>query len=165
MKISVIYFSETGNTEKVAGFIAKGAGSVDGTEVKCFNLKNENLDEAFINESKAVIFGTPTYYGNMCWQLKKWFDTERTIKLAGKLGGVFATQNSPNGGGAELAIMTSVNHMLVHGMLAYASGKEYGMPIIHIGPAVVRDKIDEKEELCGIFGKRIATKAHELFGA
>lgn len=163
MKISVIYFSETGNTEQVAEFVANGAKSVDNTEVRCFNLKNPDMDVDFVNDSKAVVFGTPTYYGNMCWQLKKWFDTNRTVKLAGKVGSAFATENSPNGGGAELAIMTTVNHMLVCGMLAYSSGVEFGMPFIHIGPAVVRNYIKEKEELCTLFGKRIATKAHELF--
>lgn len=165
MKISIVYFSESGNTEKAAGFVAEGARSVPGTEVRCFNLKNpDTWDASFINESSAVIFGTPTYYGNMCWQLKKWFDTDRSVKLGGKLGGVFATENSPNGGGAELAIMTTINHMLVCGMMAYSSGGSCGLPYIHVGPAIVKDVIDSKKEICGIFGRRMAEKATELFG-
>lgn len=164
MKISIVYFSETGNTERVAEYVAAGAAAVSGTEVRMFNIRDEAaVDEDFINSSSAVIFGTPTYVANMCWQLKKWFDTNWTVKLGGKLGGVFSTENSPNGGGAELAIMTVVNHMLVKGMLVYSSGAECGRPFIHIGPTVVRDSIAEKEELCRLFGRRIAEKAQFLF--
>lgn len=166
MKISIVYHSETGNTERVAGYIAEGAKSVEKTEVRCINIKHEtNEDIAYINSSAAVIFGVPTYVANMSWQMKKWFDTNWDVKLGGKLGSVFATENSPNGGGAELAIMTVVNHMLVKGMLCYSSGTEFGRPFIHIGPTVVRDVIDQKKELCQLFGERIATKAHQLFDA
>lgn len=164
MKISIIYFSETKNTEAVAKNIAAGIESVPETEVKLFNIKNEeSLDIDFINGSKAVVFGTPTYVGNLCWQLKKWFDTSWNVNLCGRLGGVFATENSPNGGGAELAIMTVVSQMLVRGMLVYSSGREYGKPTIHLGPAVLSTNIEEKEQLCRVFGTRIAKKAHELF--
>lgn len=164
MKISIVFYSETGNTAAVAGFVAKGAETVEDTEVRLFNLREPDApDKAYLADSAAVIFGTPTYCGNMCWQMKKWFDTAWDVNLGGKLGSVFATENSPNGGGAELAIMAVVNHLLVKGMLVYSSGAERGRPFIHIGPTVVRDQISEKEEICGIFGRRIAQKAHELF--
>ena len=100
MKISILYFSQTGNTEKVAKFIKTGAETVDGTEVRLFNLKTWDEvtaeDKQFIEDSKAVVFGTPTYYANMCWQMKKFFDTDKSVKFAGKIGSVFATENSPN---------------------------------------------------------------------
>ncbi len=134
------------------------------TEVRLFNLaKPETVDETFINDSAAVIFGTPTYVANMCWQMKKWFDTNWTVKLGGKLGGVFATENSPNGGGAELAMTAMISHMLVKGMLVYSSGAEFDRPFIHIGPAGIRDRIPEMEEHCKTYGRRMALKAHALF--
>jgi len=164
VKISIVYVSESGNTEKVAGFIRTGAEQVPETELRLFNLaKYESVDEAFINDSAAVIFGTPTYVANMCWQMKKWFDTNWTVKLGGKLGGVFATENSPNGGGAELAMTAMISHMLVKGMLVYSSGSEFNRPFIHIGPAVVRDQMELREEHCRVFGERMAIKAHTLF--
>lgn len=164
MKVSIVYHSETGNTEKVANFVAAGVLSVENTEVRCINIRDASQeDEEYINHSAAVIFGVPTYVGNMSWQMKKWFDTNWNVQLGGKLGSAFATENSPNGGGAELAILTLVNHMLVRGMLCYSSGAEFGRPFIHIGPAVVRDKIEEKEEICRLFGERVARKAHQLF--
>ena len=165
MKISIIFFSITGNTEAAAKMIAEGARSTGNTEVRLFNLcDEEKWDKKFILESKAVIFGTPTYYANMCWQMKKWFDTKGvTYNFGGKLGSAFATENNPNGGGAELAIMTVYNHLLVYGMLVYSSGIEYGRPPIHIGPTAVSSRLSEHEESCKRFGKHIATKARELF--
>ena len=103
MKISIIYFSATGNTEQTAKMIAAGMESVENTEVRFFNLPDEeSWDKDFINESKAVVFGTPTYYANMCWQMKQWLDTKAvTYQFGGKLGSAFATENNPNGGGAS----------------------------------------------------------------
>lgn len=166
MKISIVYVSISGNTEKVAGYIRDGAESVANTQVRLFNLAQpESLTgyEEYIRDSAAVIFGTPTYVANMSWQMKKWFDTDRTVKLGGKLGGVFATENSPTGGGAELAMMSMISHMLVKGMLVYSSGSEFNRPFIHIGPVVVRQDLLLREEHCKVFGQRMALKAHTLF--
>lgn len=164
MKIAVIYYSESGNTQKVAGWVAAGAQSVADTQVRLFNLKDgDEPDKDYVESCQAVIFGTPTYYANMCWQIKKWFDTKHQYNLAGKIGSAFSTENSPTGGGGELAIMTLVNHMLVKGMLVYSSGAGCGRPFIHIGPTVVREALDSREALCRLFGERIAQKAHELF--
>ena len=150
MKISIIYFSNTGHTEDAAKMIAAGIETLENTEVRLFNLPDEdNWDKEFIRESKAVIFGTPTYYANMCWQMKQWLDTRGiTYELAGKIGSAFATEN---------------NHLLVYGMLVYSSGVEYGRPPIHIGPTIVSSRIQEHGSCCRRFGKHIATKAHELF--
>ena len=94
MKISILYFSASGNTEKAAEFIKEGISSLGEIEVKLMNIANsENIDDAFINDSKAVIFGTPTYSANMCWQMKQFFDTYRSCKLAGKIGAAIATEN------------------------------------------------------------------------
>ena len=164
MRISLIYYSETGNTETVAHWVANGARSAADTAVRLFNLRDdERPDKAYIESSSAVIFGTPTYVANMCWQMKRWFDTCMDYNLSGKIGSAFSTENSPHGGGGELAIMTLINHMLVKGMLIYSSGAGCGRPFIHIGPTVVKSQLSEREEICTLFGKRIAEQAHILF--
>lgn len=161
--IAVIYYSETGNTETVAHWIAQGAETVPDTAARLFNIREDEApDKEYIESCDAVVFGTPTYVANMCWQMKKWFDTRMDYRLAGKIGSAFSTENSPNGGG-ELAIMTIVGHMLVKGMLVYSSGSGCGRPFIHIGPAVVKSQLAEREEICNLFGKRIADQAHRLF--
>ena len=166
MKISIIYYSETGCTHQAAEWIAAGADSVPDTETKLFNLCGGAApDTQWVAESDAVIFGTPTYYANMCWQMKQWFDVSgRNFALAGKLGAAFATENSPFGGGGELAVTTMLEHMLVYGMVVYSSGSSCGQPFIHTGPTLVRDVLEERKPLCEIFGRRIAEKAHQLFG-
>lgn len=164
MKVSIVYFSATGNTEKVARWIQEGAQQAADTEVRLFNLaENDAPDRDFIEASSAVVFGTPTYVASMCWQLKKFFDVHMEYDLADKIGAAFATENSPHGGGAEQAVMTIHTHMLVKGMFVYSSGAGCGRPYIHIGPTVVRDQMEERKEICQVFGKRIAEKAHMLF--
>ena len=163
MKITILYHTETGNTELAARQIADGVLSVPDTEVRLVSLTQLTAeDEAWIDKSDAVIFGTPTYVGNMSWKMKEFFDTKLKIKFGGKLGAAFATENYPTGGG-ELAIMTIMNHMLVKGMLCYSGGTAFGQPYIHVGPTLVRGQIEERTELCHLFGSRIATQAHRLF--
>ena len=50
--------------------------------------------------------------------------------LAGKLGGVFASQNWPGGGGGSFVEMTMIAAMLVHGMLIYSGGTARGEPYL-----------------------------------
>ncbi|HFG9522645.1 TPA: flavodoxin domain-containing protein [Clostridioides difficile] len=68
MKITVLYQTRSGNTERVAKLIEEGAKKVDGVDVKLMRLDNIDLD--YLNESKAVIFGTPTYLANTTWEVK-----------------------------------------------------------------------------------------------
>ena len=114
MKITLLYHSETGNTELAAQQIAAGVLSIPDTEVRLVSLTQlTQEDEAWIAASSAVIFGTPVYVANMSWKLKEFFDTKLKINFSGKLGAAFATENYANGGGGELAIMNIMSHMLV----------------------------------------------------
>ncbi len=124
---------------------------------------NSQEGEGDVGRSAAVIFGVPTCVGNMSWQVKKWLGTNWNVQVGGKLGSAFSTDNSPNGGGTELAVPTLVNRMPFREMRRHSSGAEFGRPFIHIGPAVVRDKIEEKEILYRPFGARVARKARQLF--
>lgn len=164
LQIALLFFSETGNTERMAGFVGDGIHQFDDTiDVKLMNIKNdESIDVDFLNSSQAVIFGTPCYGANACWQMKKFLDTRWDLKLEGKLAGCFATANYMHGGG-DVAILTVLQHTLVRGMLAYSSGVGCGRPYIHLGPVALRDELDEKKDLFEIFGRRCAEKTKELF--
>ena len=124
---------------------------------------NSQEGEGDVGRSAAVIFGVPAYVGNMSWRVKKRLGTNWNVQVGGKLDSAFSTDNSPNGGGTELAVPTLVNRMPFRGMRRHSSGAEFGRPFIHIGPAVVRDKIEEKEILYRPFGARVARKARQLF--
>lgn len=160
MKLSIIYYSKTGKTKTMAEEIAKGMKTQENIEVGLFPV--EKIDYDYIKESKAVIFGTPTYYANTCWQIKKWFDESENCNLGGKIGGAFSTANYPQGG-ADTAILTIINHLMVKGMLAYSGGSALGLPYIHLGPVAFKDNFEESKMLFNLFGKRIAEKSIEIF--
>lgn len=163
MKISILYVSKSGNTEKVAEFIKEGIVSAGDIDVKLINLDGDGpLEVEFIKESTAVIIGTPTYSGSMAWQLKKWFDTDTSVNLSGKLGAAFATAKYVQGGPA-VGIIDILHHMLVKGMIVYSSGTGCGLPYIHYGPIAFKNDLEKSRDLFVIFGTRIAEKALELF--
>lgn len=160
MNIAIIYHSQGGNTQKVAHIIAEGAKINDNLDVRAMNI--DSIDEQFVFEAQAVIFGCPTYCGSFSWQMKKWFDTTN-IDLAGKLGSVFATENYL-GGGADVAELGMVAHMLVRGMLAYSAGFTKGDPFTHYGAVVIKEGDDWQQNRARLLGQRVAEKTVELFG-
>ena len=162
MKIAIVYHSETGNTKQMAELVGEGCTRVPGVEARCMSL--DEVDEDYVVASAAVILGSPTYEGSCSWQIKRYLDTGAK-GLAGKLGGVFASQNWPGGGGASFAEMTMIAGMLVRGMLIYSGGIAEGRPYLHFG-AVSRRAPEEElyRERCLKLGENIARKAAELYG-
>lgn len=164
MKITILYVSITGNTEKMAAYIKEGICENDNIEVRLMNItREETIDFDYLKDSETVIIGTPVYVADMSWQLKKWFDTVGNCDLSNKLGAAFATAGSLHGG-ADVAISSILSHMLVRGMLVYSSGMGCGRPYIHLGPVALKENLEGKRELFQLFGKRIANKSLELFG-
>jgi NAD(P)H dehydrogenase (quinone) len=151
MKIAVIYHSVGGNTKAVAQIIAKGVKVSDEIEVSTMSIGK--MDSAFIEDSKAVIIGSPTYYGTFSWQIKKWFDTSK-IDLEGKLGSVFVTENYL-GGGADVAELGMIGHMLIKGMIDYSSGFTKEGPITHYGAVRIKSGDEWQNRRAEIIGKRI----------
>lgn len=160
MKISILYDSKSGHTKRIGETIKLGAERVSEIEVKCMNINN--IDINFFNESKAVIFGTPTYLANTTSDIKNWLDNSHNINLEGKIGAMYATADYI-WGGADTAILTLMNHLIVKGMLLYSGGSAHGKPFIHLGYVSVNGVNDEDKETPMIFGERIAKKVKELF--
>ena len=160
MKISVIYHSVSGNTKHVAELIAEGARL--GGEVEVRSMDIDEVDEKFVQSSKAVIIGCPTHRGALTWQMKKWIETTK-LKLAEKIGSVFATEGYIGGGG-DFAEMELIAHLLVLGTLVYSGGTSWGQPFIHYGAIVIKDGDDAQLERARQLGERVAKKAMELFG-
>jgi NAD(P)H dehydrogenase (quinone) len=162
MKVAIIYHSETGNVREMAELVRQGCLRIP--NVEAMTMPVDETDEAFLAESAAVILGSPTYEGSCSWQMKKFLDTGPT-GLAGKLGGVFVSQNWPGGGGGSFAEMTLIAGMLVHGMVIYSGGIAEGSPYLHFG-AVSQKAPDEDiyRDRCLKLGHNIAAKAVELFG-
>lgn len=156
-----MYHSETGNTEKMAGYIHQGCVGVEGIEARCMSV--DDVDEDYIRKSSAIIFGAPTYYATCSWQMKAYLDREQD-GFAGKLAGTFSSQNWPGGGGASFAQMTMIAALLVHGMIIYSGGIKDGWPYLHFGAVSTKEPIDIDEKRCLKLGDNIARKAMALFG-
>lgn len=161
MKVSIVYHSETGNTQKMAGCIVEGLQSVDGIEAKAFGI--DAVDAEFVKQSRMVIIGTPVYGGSLTAKLKTWLETQsRGLELGGKLGGAFATAAYVHGGG-DVAIQSILSQMLVFGMLVYSGGAAVGKPVIHYGPVSIGADMETYGELFKTYGKRMAEKAKTIF--
>ncbi len=133
-RILVLYYSMYGHVEILAKAIAEGARSVEGVEVTIKRVSElmpeevarkagAKLDQealiATIDELPnydAIIFGTPTRFGNMCSQMRNFLD--QTGKhwvsgaLIGKVGSVFTSTASQHGG--QETTITSFHSTLLH---------------------------------------------------
>jgi len=159
MEIVVVYHSESGNTKEVAELIQKGANKVAEIEAKTLDIKEFKRGD--LKNAKAVIFGSPTYIGDISWQLKSFFGQNK-LNLKGKIGAVFATENFL-GGGADSALITIIKHLLVQGMLVYSGGAAAGKPYTHFGAVCIQNGDQEQQQRAEIFGERIAQKTQEIF--
>ena len=160
MKLAVIYDSKTNNTAAVAGYMAEAMNSLEGVEAKTF-LYSE-VDTEFVKECKGVVFGCPTYAAGPTSDFYTWMEKNAGgLNLAGKLGGVFATEQYIHGG-ADLTMNALLIHLLVYGMMIYSGGASCGKPVIHMGPVEVSPKKEDFKELFEIFGKRFATQALKI---
>lgn len=110
MKVSVVYFSGTGNTAKMAEAVLEGVRSVSGIEAELLVIEGKDIVEGrFTNEAlfasldaaDAIIFGSPTYMGGPAAQFKAFADASASRwfgqKWKDKLAAGFTVSNSPSG--------------------------------------------------------------------
>ena len=71
-KVAVVYYSGYGHTQRVAEFVAKGAGGDLVTIDADGNLTDAQW--ATLDAADAIIMGSPTYMGMASWQFKKFAD-------------------------------------------------------------------------------------------
>ena len=125
-KILVIYYSRTGNTEKMAKEIARG---VDKEKVPVDLKRIEDVKADDLLSYDGIIIGSPTYYGTMASPIKKLLDDSVKFhgKLESKVGAAFASSANVAGGN-ETTILNILNAMLIHGMVVQGdhSGDHYG---------------------------------------
>lgn len=142
MKLLVLYYSMFGHVHAMAEAVAEGARQVPRTEVILARvpetlpapvLEKMGAAEAQkkfahipvytpqqLADADAVIFGTPTRFGNMCGQMRQFFDATGGIwkagALSGKVGSVF-TSSATQHGGQESTILSVHITLLHHGMI------------------------------------------------
>lgn len=136
-KVLVLYYSSYGHVEAMAGAVAEGARAA-GAEVSVKRVP-ELVPEEVARKSgmkvdqvapiatveelpqyDAIIFGTPTRFGNMAAQMRNFLDQTGglwfTGKLIGKIGSVFASTATQHGG-QETTLTSFHTTLLHHGMI------------------------------------------------
>lgn len=124
MKLLIVYYSMYGHIYRMAQAVAEGARSIAGTQVSLRRvpetLPKDVLDKMKaaewldrqadvpvctieeLGQADAVIFGTPTRFGNMCGQMRQFLDGAGQLwmhgSLVGKVGSVFVSSNTQHGG-------------------------------------------------------------------
>lgn len=159
MKASIIYYSKTGKTKKMAEQIAAGMNAKE-IDSKAFSI--EDIDHAWLLESSCIIIGSPTYYADIASKLKAFLETLGKYSVAGKLGGAFATATYSYGGG-DIALQTILTHMMFFGMSVYSGGNSHGKPPIHLGPVASDSATDGDQALFYLYGERMAEMTLKLF--
>src|ERR1700733_7041100 len=109
MKVHVVFYSTYGHIYKMAEAVAEGAREVAGAEVSLFQVPELMPEEALeksgakaaraafahvpiilpapLGEAHAIIFGTPTRFGNMCAQMRNFLDQTGGLWMKGGLIG------------------------------------------------------------------------------
>jgi NAD(P)H dehydrogenase (quinone) len=142
VKIQVVFYSMYGHIYKMAGAIAEGVKQVPGAEVSLYQVAEhlpDNILEQYgakaakasfakvpvakveqLAEADAIIFGTPTRFGNMAGQMRNFLDQTGPLwmqgALIGKVGSVFASTGTQHGG-QETTITSFHTTLLHHGMI------------------------------------------------
>ena len=142
MKVLIVFYSMYGHIYHMAEAIAEGAKAVTGAEVTVRRVPETLPDDVLakmgateaqkafshipvctvdeLASADAIIFGTPTRFGNMCGQMRQFLDATGQLwangSLVGKVGSVFASSATQHGG-QESTILSFHITLLHHGMV------------------------------------------------
>jgi NAD(P)H dehydrogenase (quinone) len=73
--VLVLYDSASGNTAKMAGLVAEGAGGISGIEVRLRKVEEATPDDVLWCDGLAL--GSPTNMGLLSWKMKRFWDEPR----------------------------------------------------------------------------------------
>jgi len=202
MKIQIVFYSMYGHIYRMAEAVAEGARGVEGAEVSLVQVAElvspealartgaDKARQAFAHiplaevdrlaQAEAVIFGTPTRFGNMCAQMRNFLDQTGGLwakgSLIGKVGSVFTSTNTQHGG-QETTITSFHSTLLHHGMIIVGipysepglsvinevtGGSPYGASTL-AGPDGSRQPSENELTLARFQGKRVAEITKRLF--
>jgi len=202
-KIQIVFYSMYGHVYKMAEAVAEGARSVKGAQVEVYQVAELVPDEALeksgakaareafahipvaepgrLAEADAIIFGTPTRFGNMCAQMRNFLDQTGKLwvsgALAGKVGSVF-TSTATQHGGQETTITSFHSTLLHQGMIIVGvpytvpeltnmkeitGGSPYGASTL-VGSDGSRQPSENELIIARYQGKHVAEIAKKLFG-
>ncbi|MGB0670096.1 MAG: NAD(P)H:quinone oxidoreductase [Rhodospirillales bacterium] len=195
-KVLVLYYSSYGHVETLAEEIAAGAGEVADVEVTVKRVPELMPDDVAaqagvkldqkaplaqpseLADYDAIIFGTPTRFGNMAAQMRNFLDQTGGLwvkgALVGKVGSVFVSTGT--GGGSETTITSFHSTLLHHGMVIAGvpyiipeltdlsevrGGSPYGTATI-AGSDGSRSPSEKERTIARFQGRHVATLASRL---
>ncbi len=198
-KVLIVYYSMYGHVETMARAVAEGVGEVAGAQAtvkRVPELMPEEVareagaqldqpapvaDPGELADYDAVIFGTPTRFGNMCAQMRNFLD--QTGKqwaegaLIGKVGSVF-TSTATQHGGQETTLTSFHSTLFHHGMVVVGvpyscqgltnmkeitGGTPYGASTLADGDGS-RQPSENELEIARFQGRHVAEIASRLAG-
>jgi NAD(P)H dehydrogenase (quinone) len=203
MKVTIVFYSMYGHIYKMAEAVAEGVRQVPGAETRLVQvpelvpqevLERMGADKARASfahipmakveelpEADALIFGTPTRFGNMCAQMRNFLDQTGGIwakgALIGKVGSVFTSTGTQHGG-QETTITSFHTTLLHHGMILVgvpyseqrqmtvgeiSGGSPYGATTI-AGPDGSRQPSENELAIARFQGQHVAEIAKRLAG-
>ena len=198
-KVLVLYHSFYGHIEAMAHAVAEGARQVEGTTVDIKRVPETMPQDVFrkaggkdnqaspvaqpadLANYDAIVFGTPTRFGNMSAQMRSFLDQTGGLwasgALVGKVGSVFTASGTQHGG-QESTILTFHPTLLHHGMvvvgLPYSESRQTGVDEIKggspYGASTITggqgERMPSEQELgmAQFQGRHVATIASKLAG-
>jgi NAD(P)H dehydrogenase (quinone) len=197
-KVLVVYYSSYGHIEEMAYAQAEGAAQVPETEVivkrvaelmppEVAKAAGCRLDQRAplaepneLEQYDAIVFGTPTRFGNMAAQMRNFLDQTGPLwyrgALVGKIGSVFCSTASQHGG-QETTITSFHSTLLHHGMIIVGlpytfkdlatmrevtGGTPYGASCVTGAGSELRMPSALELEMCRYQGKHVATIARRF---
>jgi len=145
-RLLVVYYTGTGNTKRMAEEIGKGAEQL-GVNVQVKSVEECELSD--LAEADGIVMGSPTYFSNVAWQVKKLIDESITLyrkehQLRDKVGGCFTSAGTRRDGKDCVR------------MLELTLGFHHKLKIVGGIIRVSGDKEDEVSKMCQEYGTKIA---------
>ncbi|MCL5982193.1 MAG: NAD(P)H:quinone oxidoreductase [Firmicutes bacterium] len=204
MKVLILFYSLYGHIYQMAQAVAEGAREVPGAEVELRRVPEtltldvlekmgaleaqKKMTEipictiSELGEADAIIFGTPTRFGNMCGQMRQFLDATGKLwskgTLVGKVGSVFVSSATQHGG-QESTILSFHTTLFHHGMILVglpytfagqtrvdevSGGSPYGASTI-AGAQGERQPSENELAAARYQGKHVTTIAAKLAGS
>jgi NAD(P)H dehydrogenase (quinone) len=158
MQVLVMFYSKTGNTERLAQAVVRGVDAVAG--VTCVVKAAEDVTREDFLAADGVVAGSPVYYGSMAWPLKRLFDefvgTRR--QMGNKVGAAFVTSGHHTGG-KETTLLSILQAFLIYGMVVVGDPLEASG---HYGAACSGSPGDVAQEDAFKLGQRVAKLVKKL---
>lgn len=156
-KVLIVYDSRTGNTEKMANYIAEGARETN-AEVEVEKVDDVKLSD--LEAASGIILGSPTHFGTMSDKMKSFVNESVRIRgrLENKIGAAFSSSRTLYGGG-ETTVFSLIQAMLIHGMMVVGDPLE---ATGHYGAIAASSPDERAQDTCKKLGKRVGELAKKL---